>query len=354
MIERDQYRAVSRAIRCTVEAYVVATIAAGTTARYYSKQSEYYLGAGEPTGRWISSTNNFGVRHGAEIDNALFERLHASLDADGQPLLSNSGDTAKRVGGIDLTLSAPKSVSVVFALADDETRRAIERAQQEACEATLAFLERNAAFCRRGKNGHRLERATLTVATFQHGEARPVEHDDGKVFADPNLHTHAVLLNFSLRRDGTVGALDARHLFAHKMAAGAVYHLALSSNLKKLGFEIGEIDKNGTFEIVVPQMRKGGEQSTNLAKSFVTLQRHLSGRRKEVEQAIAAEGLSTADAPALAAAIALGTRSSKQEERTTDRFELWAEQAPRRSWMSSGSWRASARRGLGIRLNKRR
>ncbi|MBN9041756.1 MAG: relaxase domain-containing protein [Rhizobiales bacterium] len=310
-----------------MEAYVVATIAAGTTARYYSKQSEYYLGGGEPAGRWISSTNNFGVRHGAEVDNALFERLHASLDADGQPLLSNSGDTAKRVGGIDLTLSAPKSVSVVFALADDQMRRAIEKAQHEACEATIAFLERNAAFCRRGKNGHRLERATLTVAAFQHGEARPVEHDDGKVYPDPNLHTHAVLLNFSLRQDGTVGALDARHLFAHKMAAGAVYHLALSSNLKKIGFEIGEIGKNGTFEIVVPHTLSGGEQSGNLAKSFVALQRHLSGRRKEIEQTIAAEGLSTAEAPALAAAIALGTRSSKQEERVTDRFELWAEEA---------------------------
>jgi conjugative relaxase-like TrwC/TraI family protein len=306
---------------------VVATIAAGTTARYYSKQSEYYLGGGEPAGRWISSTNNFDVQHGADIDNALFERLHASLDADGQPLLSNSGDTAKRVGGIDLTLSAPKSVSVVFALADDETRCAIEKAQHEACEATIAFLERNAAFCRRGKNGHRLERATLTVAAFQHGEARPVEHDNGKVYADPNLHTHAVLLNFSLRQDGTVGALDARHLFAHKMAAGAVYHLAFSSNLKKLGFEIGDIGKNGTFEIVVPQTLSGNHQSVSLAKGFVALQRHFSARRKEVEQAIAAEGLSTAEAPALAAAIALGTRSSKQEERVGDRFGLWADEA---------------------------
>lgn len=303
---------------------MVATIAAGTTARYYSKQSEYYLGGGEPAGHWISSTNDLGVRHGAEVDNALFERLHASRDVDGQPLLSNSGDTTKRVGGIDLTLSAPKSVSVVFALADAETRRAIEKAQHEACEATIAFLERNAAFCRRGKDGHRLERATLTAAAFQHGEARPVEHDDGKVYADPNLHTHAVLLNFSVRQDGTVGALDARHLFAHKMAAGAVYHLALSSNLQKIGFEVGEVGKNGIFEIVLPE---SNQEQREQAQKFRDLQRHWSGRRKEVEQAMGAEGLSTAEAPALAAAIALGTRSTKQEARTIDRFELWDNEA---------------------------
>ncbi|XUJ36321.1 MobF family relaxase [Bradyrhizobium japonicum] len=307
---------------------MVATIAAGTTASYYSKQSEYYLGGGESAGRWITATNDFGATHGALVDNALFERLHAGLDADGQPLLSNNGDGVNRVGGIDLTLSAPKSVSVVFALADPETRRAIEQAQHDACEATIAFLSRNAAFCRRGKNGLRLERVSaLTVASFQHGEARPVAHDNGRVFADPNLHSHQVILNCAVREDGTVGALDARHLFAHKMAAGAVYHFALSSNLKKLGFEIGEVGKNGTFEIIVPRTPGGDDQSVSLGKSFVALQRHFSARRREVEEAIAAEGLSTAEAPALAAAIARGTRSSKQEERTTDRFELWAQEA---------------------------
>lgn len=307
---------------------MVATIAAGTQAAYYSKQSEYYLGGGEPAGRWITATNDFGATHGALVDNALFERLHAGLDADGQPLLSDKGDGVNRVGGIDLTLSAPKSVSVMFALADPETRRAIEQAQHAACEATIAFLSRNAAFCRRGKNGLRLERvSSLTVASYQHGEARPVAHDDGRVFADPNLHSHQVILNCALREDGTVGALDARHLFAYKMAAGAVYHLALSSNLNNLGFEIGDVGKNGTFEIIVPPTQSRTDQSKSLAKSFTALQRHFSARRKEVEQAIAAEGLSTAEAPALAAAIARGTRSSKQEERSTDRFELWAQEA---------------------------
>lgn len=303
---------------------MVATVAAGTSARYYSKQSEYYVGGGEPAGRWITATGNFGAVHGARVDNALFERLHAGLDADGQPLLSNNGNRTDHVGGIDLTLSAPKSVSVVFALTDPDMRRAIEQAQHEACEATIAFLDRNAAFCRRGKNGHRLERVDgLTVASFQHGEARPVEHENGRVFADPNLHTHAVILNCAVREDGTIGALDARHLFAYKMAAGAVYHLALSSNLKKIGFEIGEVGKNGTFEIVPPP----GHGDATLVQKFSALQRHFSARRNEVEQAIAAGGLSTAEAPALAAAIALGTRSSKSQERTTDRFALWVEEA---------------------------
>lgn len=306
---------------------MVATIASGTTATYYSKQSEYYLGGGEPAGRWITSTNNFDVTRGAVVDNALFERLHAGLDADGASLLSNNAEGAGRVGGIDLTLSAPKSVSVIYALANSELRSAIERAQQVACEATVGFLDRNASFCRRGKNGLWLERASLTVASFQHGEARPVGHEDGRIFADPNLHTHAVILNCAVRDDGTIGALDARHLFANKMAAGAVYHVALASELQKLGFAIGDIGKNGIFEVVVPLT--DGDRDAKLAEEFISLQKHFSGRRTEIERAISAQDLTTADAPALAAAIALGTRSTKKEDRGVDRFELWADEAAR-------------------------
>jgi conjugative relaxase-like TrwC/TraI family protein len=293
---------------------MVATIAAGTTAQYYTKLTEYYLGGREPAGRWISATNDFGVANGTIVERALFERLHASVDAYGDTLLTNAGDVTKRVAGIDLTLSAPKSVSVAYALADDETRQAIKLAQQRAAEATIAFLDRHASYCRRGKNGLRLERASLTVASFQHNEARPVAHADGKVFADPNLHSHNVILNCAVRSDGTIGALDARHLFANKMAAGATYHLALASELQRLGFGIGEVGKNGIFEIAgIPR----------------ALREYFSARRHEVEDAIAQKGLTTAEAPRLAAAIALGTRTSKQEDGPEDRFALWAEEATR-------------------------
>jgi conjugative relaxase-like TrwC/TraI family protein len=301
-----------------MEVLMVATIAAGTTAEYYTKQSEYYLGGYEPAGRWISATNNFGVVHGATVDHAGFERLHAGLDEAGQPLLTNPGDPSKRVAGLDLTLSAPKSVSIAYALADSETRTAIEDAQRRACESTIAFLDRHAAFCRRGKDGLHLEPVSLTVASFQHGESRPVEHDDGSIFADPNLHSHQILLNCAVRADGTIGALDARQLFAFKMAAGSAYHVALSSNLQRIGFNIGEIGKNGIFEIV--DARGGLKQQQGVA-----LQRFMSARRQEIEQALAEEGLTTANAPALAAAVALGTRTSKQEEGPSDRFAIWSD-----------------------------
>jgi ATP-dependent exoDNAse (exonuclease V) alpha subunit len=56
----------------------------------------------------------------------------------------------------------------------------------------------------------------------------------------------------------------------------------------------------------------------------------MSARRQEIEQILAEEGLTTGSAPALAAAVALGTRISKQqEEGPSDRFAIWADQASR-------------------------
>jgi len=163
-----------------------------------------------------------------------------------QPLLDEG---TERVAGLDLTLLAPKSVSIIYSLAGHDLRKRIEEAQQRAAKATISLLDRHAAFGRRGKNGTRLERVSLAAASFQHSEARPAEHTDGQVFADPNLHTHCVILNLGRRADGTVGALDGRFLFRWKMADGAAYHTALAAELQVLGFSIGEIGKNGVFEI---------------------------------------------------------------------------------------------------------
>jgi conjugative relaxase-like TrwC/TraI family protein len=298
-----------------MEVLMVATIAAGTTAGYYLKQAEYYLGGREPAGRWISQTGNFGVANGEEVGRQQFERLHAGLDDHGQLLLSNTGDVKRRVPGYDMTLSAPKSVSIIYALADQKFRKRIEAAQQRAVEATIRLLEEHAAFGRRGKDGNQLEHVSFTVASFQHGEGRPVEHEDGKTFSDPGLHTHNVILNTAVRADGTVGALDGRFLFNWKMAAGAAYHAALASEIQALGFSIAdEIGKNGTFEVAgVPQ----------------EMREYFSARRREIEEAISKEGVTTTAAPALAAAIALSSRSSKTTAPSVDRFELWRNEAAR-------------------------
>src|SRR5690606_2249109 len=190
----------------------------------------------------------------------------------------------------------PKSVSVLWGLSDLDLRGEIEAAQQKAVKAAIALLERNAAWSRRGRDGIRSERVELSAAAFMHGEARPAPHEDGSVFADPQLHTHTVILNLARREDGTVGALDGRRLFAWKMAAGAAYHLELASGLQALGLVLRDIGKNGVFEITAVDE---------------ALCRYFSARRGEVEALLDEAGTQSAAAPALAASIAKTSRSAK-------------------------------------------
>ncbi|MGY6709031.1 MAG: MobF family relaxase [Rhizobiaceae bacterium] len=290
---------------------MVATIAAGTAAGYYLAQSEYYLGGSEPPGQWIAAGHGLGIAPENAVERDLFERLHAALDEHGRPLLTNGG-RIDRVPGYDVTFSAPKSVSVLWGLVDVPLRQEIESAQAKAVKAAIALLERNAAWSRRGHGGTRSEKVKLSVAAFQHGEARPAVHEDGSIFADPQLHTHAVILNLAQREDGTIGTLDGRRLFAWKMAAGAAYHLELASQFQALGLTICDIGKNGTFEI------EGVD---------VDISRYFSARRGEVEALLDEAGAASATAPALAATIAKTSRSAKSTSAGADRHVQWRERA---------------------------
>ncbi len=151
---------------------MVASIGKGTVAQYYLRRTEYYLNGKEPAGVWLSTSVTLGIKVGQVVDADLFEKLHAGIGPDGRSLITNDGGK-KRMPGFDLTLSAPKSVSIAFALADPDMRAAIERIQLEACKAVIAMLNREAAFTRRGRNGVIIEKTSLIVAAFQHGEARP-------------------------------------------------------------------------------------------------------------------------------------------------------------------------------------
>jgi conjugative relaxase-like TrwC/TraI family protein len=270
-----------------------------------------------------------GIKIGQTVEADLFEKLHAGLGPDGRSLITNDGGK-ERVSGFDLTLSAPKSVSIAYALANPEMRAAIEQVQLDACKAVVAMLNREAAFTRRGKNGVVIEKTSLVVAAFQHGEARPAPHADGRVTADMDLHTHLCIANLGEKSAGEnerearaesgyearFGALDARPIFKAKMLAGSVYHLAISAGLQKLGFQIEVTGKNGIFELYTPS----GPALDDDTK------RYFSSRRNQLEDRLADYDLVTGEAQQLAAAVVKATRLSKVSD-TRDRFEIWREQA---------------------------
>lgn len=287
---------------------MVASIQIGTAATYYTR--EYFHG-GERllSAAWFAPAANFGVNDGAAVDIDLFSQLHAGIDAAGASLLTTSGRT---VEGVDITFSPGKSISLYYGLtADKKKQQDILAAHHKAVRAALTALNTEAIYARRGRNGLVRQKVDVTAALFTHDTARPEQHLDGSVFADPQIHTHAVMLNLALREsDGTIGGIDTR-LGPSKLMAGAVYHAHLAYELSLLGFKIQEIGRNGMFEIgFEPQIRK-----------------FFSARRNQVVDELAEMGLDSASAPALAAAAALKTRRNKGKDLGDERFSLWRSKA---------------------------
>ncbi|MDF1608269.1 MobF family relaxase [Hoeflea sp. YIM 152468] len=294
---------------------MVATWDPAASAEYYTKQTAYYAtetGA-EPRGEWYAPAGDHGLVDGTVVEADLFERLFSGKDTAGQSLVTNGGGRIDRVPAFDVTLSAPRSVSLMWALGDAETRSAIETAHADAVRQTLQLIEKEAAFARRGQGGSRIERIALSAALFRHGESRPAEHADGFTFADPNLHTHCVILNLATRSDKTIGALHSTVLRDWKMAAGATYHAALAAGVMKAGLEIDRIGSNGVFEIA------------GVAEEAIT---YFSARRQEILEELQVAGGSTEWSAALAAMIARSSRKAKDKD-AADRELAWRDAASR-------------------------
>ncbi|WP_061026761.1 MobF family relaxase [Bradyrhizobium sp. CCH5-F6] len=309
---------------------MVATWNPAAASSYYTRQreTEYYAGSNEPSGIWYAPAGDLGLVDGSAVDRATFDRLYHALDVNGASLLEQIRRHKERTPAFDVTLSAPRSVSLVWGLGSCDTKSLIEAAQQKAVRATLAMLEREASWARRGFNGTFVEKVALSAATFRHGESRKAQHSDGRVFADPNLHTHCVCLNIATRQsDHTVGGLHSKLIRDFKMAAGATYHAALAHELEQLGFGIDRVGKNGTFEIA-------GVDDASI--------KYFSARRQKIEDELAEHGLTSGEAAALAAAIAKATRSSKRESESVQREDVWRD-AARSLGLDTKSFAASVR-----------
>lgn len=213
--------------------YLISSVADG--------MEDYYMGAGEAPGvwrgQWAESLGLEGVVGAAEL-RALVDGLDPRSGAD---LLA--GLRERRVRAIDVTLSVPKSVSLLWAFGTPETSAAVSIAVVEATDEAIGFLEERAAFARQQTGGIRRRVATVgfAVATFAHRTSR-----DG----DPQLHTHCLIPNLVRRADGQHVAFDAAPLHVWGKAAGTVFLNALERSLiERLGVEWGP-ERNGSREIV--------------------------------------------------------------------------------------------------------
>jgi conjugative relaxase-like TrwC/TraI family protein len=117
--------------------------------RYYERQvaqgrDDYYSGRGESPGRWTGSGAET-LELGGRVDDDGFMALMDGRDP-------RTGERLKRVGGrskvaaFDLTFSAPKSVSVLFAIGEPALAGALVDAHEQAVdEASVIWSARRVA-----------------------------------------------------------------------------------------------------------------------------------------------------------------------------------------------------------------
>jgi len=270
---------------------------AAAAARYFEElgREDYYTEGGEPPGKWIGSyAQKLGLA-GQQVQHGQLERAFTGHHPEnGEALATNAGPEHKP--GYDLTFSAPKSVSVIWATADRQTQQAISAAQQRAVERALAHAEQIGAFHQRA--GHagaeHIPHGEIAAATFEHSSSRN---------GDAQLHTHAVVVN--LAENGKRVEFDSRF----KMELGAAYRAELARELRSMGFQI---ERDG--------------KSFSIAGVPADLTRELSSRRAEIEQELAERGLQSAKAAAVAT---LDTRHGKGEVDRKEIFENAREAAAR-------------------------
>jgi len=149
-----------------------------------------------------------------------------------------------KVLGFDVTFSAPKSVSALYAMAcalgDERIINAVVAAHDAAVLAGIAELEESACVARLGTDGvDRQPGLGFIVATFRHRTSR---------VGDPQLHTHSVMANIVQTTDGRASAYDGTLTYRHCKASGSAYLGALRHGLREqLG--VDWVERNGQWEI---------------------------------------------------------------------------------------------------------
>lgn len=259
------------------ERYYLDTVARG--------REDYYLGAGEAPGRWIGEGAPALGLSGEVREQDLVRVLEGLHPATGERL-SQRQRAADRVPGFDVTFSAPKSISLLHALAEPQVAREVRQAHDAAVEAALGYLEREAAVARRRSGGEltRLPTSGFTGAAFRHRTSRA---------GDPALHTHVLVANLVMAEDGHFGAFDATRLYAHAKTAGYLYKAHLRHELTaRIGVEWTSVHE-GTAEVA--------GISAEVIRAF-------SRRRQEIEARLDELGHHSARA---AAAATLATRAAK-------------------------------------------
>lgn len=268
----------------------------GQASSYYTAD-DYYL---QNVGEWQGGLAD-KLEYTGEIKEADFQSLIKGVDPQGRFEIQSGGKDHVHTAGVDLTFSAPKSVSIAGLVLDD--KRVLE-AHHKAVSEALRYIEKNYTNVRIKEDGkvHSEHTGNMLAAKFQHISSREL---------DPQIHTHCLVLNFTEKTNGDIKAMDYKEIYDAKLLLGQIYRSELAANLKEHGYQI-ESDSKGLFEIKgVPSelMAEFSKRSEQIQQRFDELKEQFPSRN-EAE---------------LKAQAALETRKVKDEPSPDELKQQWNE-----------------------------
>jgi len=192
-------------------------------------REDYYLEGGEPPGVWFGQgAKALGLA--GEVERNPLRSLFAGFTPDGKKTLVQNAGKKDRQPGWDMTVSAPKSVSVLWSAVDKEKQAVIESILMDATQRLVSFMEAEIAHTRKGAGGIDVQDAKLACAAFMHHTSRAQE---------PQLHVHIVTPNAGLGEDGSWGALRSREdFYSFQTMLGALWRADVAHGLARSGVEL--------------------------------------------------------------------------------------------------------------------
>lgn len=210
--------------------------------RHYYQQDNYYThGQNVENSAWFGrGAAELGLTGAVKAKD--FDELLIGVDPTSGNALTGrqalESEATNKRAGLDLTFSAPKSVSLAAFLGGDAR---LEEAHQRAVDAALRVAEERYSMTRSGgQKDRRTEVAgNFIVAQFRHDTSRA---------KDPQMHTHCVVINAVRRADGEWRSLSNDAIYSNSKLLSLVYRNELAREVQSLGYTV-TTRAHGMFEI---------------------------------------------------------------------------------------------------------
>jgi conjugative relaxase-like TrwC/TraI family protein len=326
--------------------YLMDSVAVGDGAsKRPDSLAAYYAATGTPPGVFLGSgvsalADGRGVEKGSVVtEEHLFNMLGLCCDpvtrepAGRRP---NLGSKLAPVAGFDLTFSPSKSVSVAWALADEETRQVIFDCHRQAVDYVVSYAEREVFHSRSGTNGIVTEDIEgVIAAAFTHFDSRA---------GDPQLHDHLIVWNRARSiSDGRWRTLDSRAIFQARSALSSMHQGVLSDLLtERLGVGWDARDRRHSerarFEIT-------GVPESLMAQFSQRVEQIEASKDELIDAFVANHGRrpSGVEILRLRQQATIATRPAKTHRSLAEMTEHWRRRAGDLDANYDGAWVASLR-----------